>query len=261
MKLNRKRKKDEGGAPGWMVTYSDLMTLILVFFILLFSMSQIDVEKFRAVAESYRQRVIFDFYPSIVPMENPSEKAKEIQEERNLDEFSTPSQNDTVRNEQTGDQSVDSLNQLISEVNQFLTEENLHDVITAVRTDRGVVLTLQEKVLFETGKADIIDAGKPFLNKVSKLLVNIPNHVRVEGHTDSRPISTYRYPSNWELSGARASSVIRYIIGAEGLDPTRFQAVGYADTRPVAENNSPENWQKNRRVEIVILEPEEIVDP
>ncbi|TCT19895.1 chemotaxis protein MotB [Melghiribacillus thermohalophilus] len=265
----KKKKKEQNNAPGWMVTYSDLMTLILVFFILLFSMSQIDAEKFTAVAESYRERVIFDFYPSVVPMENPSEKTTDIRDEGTFDDISTPSNDYTEDRGQgngegagEGEQEEDSLNELITEINQFLTDENLHHVITAVRTDRGVVLTLQEKVLFETGQAEIIDEGKPFLNKVSKLLENIPNHVRVEGHTDSRPINTYRYPSNWELSGARASSVIRYLLEAEEkLDPTRFQAVGYGDTRPVAENNSPENWRKNRRVEIVILEPEQVVNP
>ena len=88
--------------------------------------------------------------------------------------------------------------------------------------------------------------------------------VKVEGHTDSRPISTYRYPSNWELSSARSSSVIRYLIENHGLDSTRFIAVGYGDTRPVVPNTSPENWQKNRRVEIVIMDPaftdEELLD-
>jgi len=85
-------------------------------------------------------------------------------------------------------------------------------------------------------------------------LKGIDNTVRVEGHTDSRPINTYRYPSNWELSGARAGVVVRYFIEEHGIDEDRFLIAGYADTRPVAENTTPENMSKNRRVEIVILD-------
>ena len=130
-------------------------------------------------------------------------------------------------------------------------------IIAATQTERGVVLVLEEQLLFETSRAEILDGAKPFLTKVGTLLTNIPNFVKVEGHTDNRQINTYRYPSNWELSGARASSVIRYIIAnTEGLDPKRFTAVAYGDTRPVAPNDSEENWSKNRRVEIVILDPD-----
>lgn len=84
------------------------------------------------------------------------------------------------------------------------------------------------------------------------LLAKLPNLVKIEGHTDNRPISTEKYPSNWELSAARASSVIRYLIEEHSLDPERFVAVGYGDTRPIVQNSSNENYQKNRRVEIVI---------
>ncbi|MRG87725.1 flagellar motor protein MotS [Salinibacillus xinjiangensis] len=254
-KRKRRRRKKEALTQKWMTTYADMITLVLVFFILLFSMSQIDVEKFKAVADSYRDRVIFDFNSSIVPTDQPSEYGEDNDNQQNLNEL--PERTNEEKDQQMESQNQEtapSLEDLLQEVQQFLTNEGLNDVITANRTEQGVVLVLQEKVLFESGEAEIIDEGKPFLNKVGKLLNNIPNDVKVEGHTDSRPISTYRYPSNWELSGARASSVIRYFMTVEALSPNRFQASGYADTRPIAENNSEENWQKNRRVEIIILE-------
>ncbi len=85
----------------------------------------------------------------------------------------------------------------------------------------------------------------------------MPNHVKVEGHTDNRPIATYQYPSNWELSGARAGSVIRFLTSKnDNIDPIRLSAAGFAATRPIAPNDSEENWEKNRRVEIVILTPD-----
>lgn len=256
MRPRKKNKQEEKGAPKWMVTFSDLMTLVLVFFILLFSMSQIDLIKFQAVAESFRSRAIFDFYPSTVEFDNPSQRKSENDEEARDSEYDSPSDNDPVKDEQTSlENQNESLDKLVQDVEEFLKENDLTNVISANRTDRGVVLTLQEQVLFETGQAEIINAGRPFLDKVRRLLDNIPNFVKVEGHTDNRPISTFRYPSNWELSAARASSVIRYLAINNQLDPARFTAVGYGDTRPVANNNSPENWEKNRRVEIVILDP------
>ncbi|QOY33864.1 flagellar motor protein MotS [Anaerobacillus isosaccharinicus] len=244
----RRQKSQPKGAPIWMVTFSDLMTLILVFFILLFSMSVVDATKFRAVAESFQQRAIFDFYPSLIPFENPAE---DINVKRDpFDEV-----NDPLKDQGKGETGDNELNQLYQEVRQFLEENDLNEVISASRDDRGVVLVLQERTLFESGEAQILEGAKPFLTKVGTLLETIPNLVKVEGHTDSRPINTFRFPSNWELSGARASSVIRYMIDESNIEPYRFLAVGYGDTRPVVPNTTAENLQKNRRVVIVISDP------
>ncbi|MEC5421902.1 flagellar motor protein MotS [Virgibacillus sp. C22-A2] len=258
MKRRVIKRRKNNGAPKWMVTYSDMVTLILVFFILLFSMSQIDLVKFEAISESFQNRMIFDFYPSPVPMENPTENTSNMESGKNSNEFENPSQkrNTTVRDSETSQQEQ-SLTSLIQDVEGYLNENELNNVISANRTERGVVLVLQESILFNSGDAEILDMGKPFLSKIGTLMNELPNDVKVEGHTDSRPISNYRYPSNWELSSARASSVIRYLIIEEEFDESRFSSVGYADTRPIVPNNSPANWSKNRRVEIVILESEE----
>ncbi|MFD1362282.1 flagellar motor protein MotS [Lentibacillus salinarum] len=255
MKRRRLRQNDSSGAPKWMVTYSDLVTLILVFFILLFSMSQIDMVKFDAISESFRNRMIFDFYPSPVPMENPTEHTRDEESGQDTNEFEDPTQLENIndRDDQSGDEQ-DTLDDLMEQVEEYLQQHNLNDVISASRTDRGVVLVLQESLLFETGEADILDSGKPFLDKIGTLFTNLPNHVSVEGHTDDRPISSYQYPSNWELSSARASSVIRYLINDNDFDESRFSSVGYGDTRPAVPNTSEANWRQNRRVEIVIME-------
>ncbi|MCR6095495.1 flagellar motor protein MotB [Salipaludibacillus agaradhaerens] len=249
--MNRRRQnKDDKGAPKWMVTFSDMMTLILVFFILLFSMSVVDATKFRAIAESFQERAVFDFYPSIVPFENPAEdrEVKDDPFEEEADPFETYLEMDEEEiNEQ--------LDSLLEEVVEYLEENELTEEITVSRDDRGVVLVLQEQALFETARADIISEAEPFLGKVGALLNEIPNMVKVEGHTDSRPISTAQFPSNWELSGARASSVIRFLIDESNLEAGRFLAIGYGDTRPVAPNTTPDNLQQNRRVVIVISDP------
>ncbi|WP_085509124.1 flagellar motor protein MotS [Thalassobacillus devorans] len=251
------KKREEKGAPRWMVTYSDLMTLILVFFILLFSMSQIDLVKFEAISESFRNRMIFDFYPSPVEMDNPTERTDPLESGEASNEFENPTNEmnaTTYDSEAEEANDENDLDQLVEEVEAFLDKNELNEVISANRTDRGVVLVLQEQLLFDSGEAKVLESGKPFLSKVGTLLTNIPNDITVEGHTDNRPISTFRYPSNWELSGARASSVIRYIVRETSLDSERFSAIAYADTRPAVPNDTPENWSKNRRVEIVILE-------
>jgi len=249
--MNRRRQtREEKGAPKWMVTFSDMMTLILVFFILLFSMSVVDAQKFRAIADSFQDRAVFDFYPSVVPFENPAEDrdVKDDPFESEVDPFESFMEMDEEEiNEQ--------LDELFEEVTEYLEVNELTEQISASRDDRGVVLVLQEQALFETARADIIDEAEPFLGKVGTLLSTIPNMVKVEGHTDNRPISTPQFPSNWELSGARASSVIRFLIDEETLEPGRFLAVGYGDTRPVAPNNSADNFQQNRRVVLVISDP------
>jgi chemotaxis protein MotB len=240
MMHRRKPPEQKSNAPRWMVTFSDLITLILVFFILLFSMSQIDIVKFRAIADSFQQKQILEFYPSVIPLEESSDES-EIGMNEDMEDKRKHRERD--------------LQKLLTEIQTYLKENNLSDIIVASRTERGVVLVLQEQALFDSGEATILEASYPFLDKVATLLSQIPNFIKVEGHTDNRPISTYRFPSNWELSSARASSVIRYLTGTENLDPKRFIAVGYGDTRPIAPNDTPENLQKNRRVEIIVTDP------
>lgn len=245
MKLRKKKVKPPAGAPIWMVTFSDLFMLVLVFFILLFSMSQIDLVKFKAVADSFKEVNILDYYPSAVPFDHPTDDTVETE--------STSKKDGENGNQQ---EKEESLEELLSEVQKFLEENDLEDVVIANRTERGIVLVLEEKVLYETAEARILTTAYPFLDKVGTLLTKIPNLVKVEGHTDNRPISTEKFPSNWELSSARASSVIRYLVAEHDLDAERFIAVGYGDTRPVVPNTSSENYQKNRRVEIVISDPQ-----
>ncbi|WP_062514047.1 flagellar motor protein MotS [Halobacillus sp. KGW1] len=255
--MKRNRKKKQGGAPQWMTTYADMITLILVFFVLLFSMSQINLVKFEALAESFRNRMIFDFYPSAVENDYPTEQAKAQENGEKNNEYELPDNDKEQDKEEKKDAETEDLEELKAEVDEYIEENELGDIISATQTERGVVLVLEEQLLFETSSAEVLDGAKPFLSKVGTLLDNIPNFVKVEGHTDNRQISSFRYPSNWELSGARASSVIRYLLDqTETLDPKRFTAVAYGETRPIAPNDSEANWSKNRRVEIVILDPE-----
>lgn len=260
MKHRKRKAKVEKGSPKWMTTYADMITLILVFFVLLFSMSQISEVKFDSVAESFKNRMIFDFMPSPVESKNPTDRTEVRENGDDRSDFDEPIDVPEITSEPEEEiekEEAQQLDELMQEVQEFLEKNSLKDIISAERTNKGVVLVLQEQVLFESGEASILESGRPFLGKLRDLLIQVPNHVRVEGHTDDRPIATAKFPSNWELSGARAGSVIRYLQNNDPrLESGRFTAVGYGSTRPVVENNSKENWRKNRRVEIVILESE-----
>ncbi|MEC1263046.1 flagellar motor protein MotS [Bacillus swezeyi] len=226
MKLRHERRKRESGrkSSNWIITFSDLITLILVFFILLFSMSQIDLNKFKAAVGSFQDRA---------------------------DGESATEQTDRGR-DQHAKKAADSQDDLLKKINDYIEKNQLSGLITAKRDERGVILVLQEAVLFDSGKADIKDQAYPLLHKIAVLLKTVSNPINVEGHTDNRPISTYRFPSNWELSAARASTVIGYFTEKEKLDSSRFLAVGYADTKPVRDNRTESHMKENRRVEIVI---------
>jgi len=211
-------------------------------------MSSVDQQRFNALAGSFQNAGIFNFQPSAVPLDNPSNSTEEPEIDEDTNEIIP--QEITEETEEEGT----SLSTLLAEIQAYLDENNLNDQIAANRTEEGVVLVLQESILFPSAEAGILEEGVPFLDRVATMLGEISNEVRIEGHTDSRSISNYRYPSNWELSTARASSVVRYFAQEHNLERDRFMAVGYADTEPLVPNNSPENWSQNRRVEIVIQE-------
>lgn len=234
MKLRRERfdrrngsGKNSHSSSSWMVTFSDLITLILVFFILLFSMSQIDLQKFKAAVDSIQK------------------EGGGLQPDQTSIEKKNTSPADAKKQE-------DQQDQLLKKVNTYIKDNHLKAQMTAKRDERGVVLVLQEAVLFDTGEAKVLKNAETLLHQIAVLLQTIPNDIQVEGHTDSRNISTYRYPSNWELSAARASGVIQYFTSKEKLPSKRFIAVGYADTKPVKDNKTNEHMKENRRVEIVI---------
>jgi chemotaxis protein MotB len=122
------------------------------------------------------------------------------------------------------------------------------------RDERGVIVSLSDSVLFDSGQADVKQSAMPALAAVTSVIRKIPNSIIIEGHTDSVPIKNSRYSSNWELSTARALSVLSYMLKDSSLSPERFSLAGYAEFRPLAPNETPGGRDKNRRVDIVIIE-------
>jgi chemotaxis protein MotB len=233
MSKKRKKQTPKGGAPGWMVTYGDLMTLVLTFFILLFSFSQTDIVKFQQVMTSMqgalgileggKQLIAQDAGPAIQDseMQTSGQKQKQQQTQRQID--------------------------------QAIKDMQMEGRMSTLIDRRGLVIRVVDTALFDSGSADIRPEARQMLTNVVQILKDVPNDVQIEGHTDNVPINTFRFPSNWELSAARASSVIRAFVQM-GINPKKLSAAGYGEYYPVAPNDSAANRQKNRRIDIVILE-------
>ena len=209
------------GMMRWLLTYADLITLLMAFFIVMYAMSNVDVGKYRALAYSLRTALVGNSFIDL-PLQGMAPPPEPLEE-------------------------------LGKEVARALAEAGLEGQGAVFRTERGVVISLYGAVLFDLGKADIRPEAAAILDRVAAALARVPNYVSVEGSTDDLPINTAMFPTNWELSVRRATTVVRYFIERHGLDPRRFLAVGYGEFQPMFPNDSEANRARNRRVDIVVL--------
>ncbi len=234
------RRKSKGGSINsgneWISTYSDVVTLLLTFFVFLYSFSSVDAQKFKNIAQAFQYVMGSSGGPNMIPMESTTGDSL-IPE--------TIKQEDKELQEQTED--------IYKKVQEFIKSNGLDSSIQADRDIRGVVIQLRDNILFESGKADFRPGSQDVMEKMNTLISSFPNKIVVEGHTDNVPMKTSQFDSNWELSTARAVNVLRYFVESRKQDPARFTAAGYGEFRPVADNNTPENRAKNRRVSILIL--------
>ncbi len=254
---DRRQKRKEEGAPQWMVTYSDLVTLVLVFFVLLYSFSIIDIVKFQQFVASFQGSGILHLGSD--PLESPPEP----ETQSHIIDDDTDMSLEDVR-ERIKEVGIDNLLEYISileenplvEVYQMVTlyveEHDLQDLVEIRFEVRGIALEIKDRILFDSGRAYLKPNARSVLEKLAPLLDELPYMTSVEGHTDDRPINTPQFPSNWELSAARALSVVRFFVDEMGLDPQRFAVVGLSEYHPIVSNDTVENLQLNRRVVIVI---------
>lgn len=244
----RKKQKDEGGgSPAWMTTFSDLMTLLLTFFILLYSFSTLDAVKFKNVASALQSVLLGEAKPTIFPNDIPPGDAPI---------------NPPLPMEKTNENELETeMMQLYEIVRDYVEHEGLQAEIS-VRTDRrGVIIDIKERVLFDSGKAVLKEESKLVLEKVVTLVQQFDNDLIIEGHTDNVPINTMVFSSNWELSVIRAVNVLRYFIEDKDVVPSRISAAGYGKYKPISTNDNAVGRMLNRRVNILILvesEEEEI---
>ena len=239
----RRQRQHSGGEDSnsarWLTTFNDLVTLLMVFFVLLFTMSSIDsgkMQDFQYALQSglgiLKEGRMVDIS---VKTTQPVEDMSHIQTQA---EGVKASPNERL----TGLLNAKLIKSLEADFGIQVTD-----------THQGIRLSFEDQVLFDFGKADINPAGYTMLDQIAKAIKKVPNPMRVEGHTDNIPIQTARFPSNWELSVARAVNVVKYFAEVSNIDPQRLSAVGYGESRPVVANDTPANRMKNRRVEILLI--------
>lgn len=209
--------------PAWMLTYADLITQLLIFFVLFITLSTLRVTKFKEM---------------IIPLRGGTGIAAG---EGGAARIIPP-----VLDEP-------QLLRVQEQILLYVKEKKLAQEIRMRLDERGLIISLAEQVMFNIGRDEILPKAKVHLDKISKILKPIPNNVRIEGHTCNIPIHTAQFPSNWELSTTRATNVTRYLIEQTNFSPVRISAAGYGEYHPVAPNNTEENKKLNRRVDIVVM--------
>ena len=206
-----REKKFKLGKPTspWLLTYADMVTQILVFFILLFTLSDINIVKFSQYFTKMKK-------PPVVVDEQ-------------------------------------QLRRVMLELAEYAKRKNLEQLISMEIDETGLKISLTESLMFKSGEAKILSEALPVLEIIVGKVKNLPNQIMIEGHTDNVPISTEKFPSNWELSVARAVNVLKYLIETLGLAPDRVSASGYGEYRPVASNETRGGRAQNRRVVLTVL--------
>ena len=229
--MRKKRDKVESteNVERWMVSYADFVTLLFCFFTAMYAISNVDSHKLEQFASSMKaafnegvEQKQFSVIADVQVILPTS-----IETESNVREML-----DTIIKESDG--SID------------------------VKMDhRGVVIAVADKMLYASGSSKLKEDAINFLDQLVQPIIEYPNPIRIEGHTDSIPISTKEFPSNWDLSASRAINVARYFVDKHGIDPVRITSIGYAEHKPLTSNDSPDGRAKNRRVEIVLLSASE----
>lgn len=244
MSRRKKKQNQSSGSPGWITTYSDLMSLLLTFFILLYSMSSVDAQKFKNLTKSLHSVLTGMESTTILDGASSDDGVLEF---KDLDQDLANQDMDINRD----------IKDMFQTVEKYISDSGLDAKVSVDMNKRGVFVDIKEAILFETGRSEIKPSGIQVLEKLEGLFKDFENDIVIEGHTDNIPIKNENYESNWELSTARAVSVVRHLSEAEGLDPKRFSATGYGEYRPIASNNTRENRKVNRRVNILIIFDEE----
>ena len=252
--------EEEGPSQGWLATFADLMALLMCFFVLLLSFSEIDVQKYKQVAGSMKNA--FGIQREI--------KAKEIPKAESIvmQEFSPGKPDPTifqVVRQQTTDEmkrvprdpdestsAEEALAALAQQIREKLADELDDEALELLVGEGGIMIRVRERDAFPSGSARLQAGFVPVLDKLVDVLNDMEGNIVVSGHTDNLPIETFAYPSNWVLSSARAASVVHHLANARLDDPSRIEIRAYADTRPIVPNDSRENRARNRRVEIDI---------
>ncbi len=236
--MARKKKghhEEHENLERWLITYADLITLLLGLFVVLYSMSQIDLSKYQQWISAFSQLfggggVLAGGKGVLITPAPPK----------------SGSASDVSASQPTQQQKLEV------QINAVLSSNIQSKKIIVTTSPEGLTIHLLERLLFESGSAELKPEAMSVLDTLAEILKFLPNKIRIEGHTDNRPIRSAKFPSNWHLSVARALNTAYYLMN-KGVNPEKISIVGYAEYRPIAPNDSEENRAKNRRVDIVVI--------
>ena len=246
----RKKHEEHVNHERWLVSYADFITLLFAFFVVLFSASNSDEKRAGQIAQAvqvaFKELGVFTPAGKVVPLSDDGGLANAPG--RAFGSTHSQFSRNTTLNQASADMSYVKM-----QLEEMLAPE-VHAHTVRVRQDsRGVIVSLAEAGFFDSGAAVVNGTGLVVLERIAEKLHELPYDVRVEGHTDTTPIHNAQFPSNWELSTARATHVLQYLITNAKIPPQRLSAIGYGEYRPAATNDTHEGRAANRRVDLVIL--------
>ncbi len=225
--------EEEGS--GWIVTFADMMTLLLVFFVLLYSLSSFETEKYKSAVEKIKTSI--ETESNLIGLMELLEIPESMDTQITIEDL-------------TGLRSREET--LVRDINRFAASGKAEDSITTTILEGKIVVRIRGEALFQSGSAELGQDAPRVLDEITKVLFDYPDYnINIKGHTDDVPISTERFPSNWELSAIRATNVLQHLI-ERGIQPERLTATGYGKIMPLVPNTSEENRSMNRRVEFVL---------
>ncbi len=221
---------DQGVVGPWLLSYVDIISLLVALFVVLLSLSQFDKPAYRSMIDS---------------LQGAARSAPTVTRPQKATPFPPPFR---------AEPESDGRDALISSLRDSVAGAGMSEDVDIRQREGGVEISIRESVLFPSGVADLVADGETLLAALAPVFATGDYALSVEGHTDAVPIASDRFPSNWELSSARASSVVRFLIGKD-IDPTRLTVVGHGETQPIASNDTAEGRARNRRVNFILQVP------
>lgn len=232
--MSRKKKHEEHeNHERWLVSYADFITLLFAFFVSMYAISSVNEGKFRVLSDS----LSVAFNPSLYSTVKLHDGPRFVKEQRShaADEF-----------QEVFDNKYQKLTNALKDLEKEQKLSMIYD-------HKKITIRISESIVFQPGTDEMVPEALPVIDEIANALKDMSNNVRVEGHTDNIPTNTSRFPSNWDLSSARALKVLKYLVEKHKYDPKRLSASGYGEWRPVASNDTPEGRAKNRRIDLQIL--------
>ncbi len=241
----------------WLVSYADFITLLFAVFVTLYAMSQSDKKKAEEVMQSIQQSF------GMVQAGAPSPRMNVIPSSQLSIAPSIRPDVSVLPGSRSGARGMGKIRatdkdfrQIKSSIEAYLVKQGAQNKVNLIITRRGLIVSLKEAGFFDSGQAQLKPSAYELVNTIAEVMTQYNNPLRLEGHTDNVPISTSQFPSNWELSTARAVNGLKYLIRNFDVDPGAISAAGYGEFRPMADNATPEGRAKNRRVDLVMLSNE-----